>query len=304
MDKKFNDLNSYFKNKFGFRVHKITVDAGFNCPNRDGTISFGGCVFCNSKGSGTGFLLQGISIKDQILRAKKYVVKRFKAKKFIAYFQAFTNTYAPLEKLKDMYDEALGVEDVIGLSIGTRPDCVDNKVLDLLQEYAKKNLIWIEYGMQTSKDETLKIINRGHDYACLKKAVEITKDRGIKICVHAILGLPGETKEDMLETADAISRLSVNGVKLHVLYIIKNTELENMYNKGLYKCLTQKEYVETVVSFIERLPENIIIQRLTGEPHPRELVGPYWALNKKLTLELIKSEFIKRDTWQGKFSKV
>lgn len=301
MENRFYDLNTYFKNIFGHRVHKITVDAGMSCPNRDGTLSTRGCIFCNQSGSGTGFYKKGISVADQIIRAKKYVIKRYKAKKFIAYFQAYTNTYAPVDKLKRLYDEALGVEGVAGLSIGTRPDCVNDEILTLLQTYAKKYLIWIEYGLQSVHDQTLLLINRGHDFKTFKNAVEVTQNRGIKICVHVILGLPGESKNQMIETAKELSQMGIDGLKLHLLYVIKGTELEKWYLQGRYTCLTQEEYADIVCDFLAHTPKNVVIQRLTSDPHPRELVAPAWAMKKKEIPEQIKKTLTEKELYQGKY---
>ncbi len=299
--RRYYDLNSYFKETFGFRVHKLSLDAGLTCPNRDGKISSEGCIYCNQKGSGTGAHEKGLSITEQILQNKEAVSKRFKVNKFIGYFQSYTNTYAPLEKLKKIYSEALSQEDVIGLAIGTRPDCISEEIIQLLEKYAKNKLIWIEYGLQSMHDKTLKLINRGHDFESFEKAVFMTRDRGIKICAHVILGLPGEKKKDMLETAKALKKLKIDGVKIHLLYIIKGTPLEKLYENGEYTCLTQKEYVDIVSDFIGFLPENCVIQRLTGDPHPKELAAPAWALKKQETLNFIKSELEKKNIWQGKF---
>ena len=303
MENRFYDLNTYFKKIFGHRVHKITIDAGMSCPNRDGTLSESGCIYCNASGSGTGFFQKGISVSDQILNAQKYVIKRYKAKKFIAYFQAFTNTYAPLETLKALYDEALGVCDVAGLSIGTRPDCINEEILTLLQNYAKTRLIWIEYGLQSAHDKTLLKINRGHDFKAFEKAVAATRNRGINICVHVILGLPGESKKHMLETAKILSQMGIDGIKFHMLYVIRGTKLETLLNRGSYTCITQKEYVDILCEFLAWLPETMVIQRLTSDPHPKELVAPQWALKKKETIEMIKKVLEERDLYQGKFLK-
>jgi radical SAM protein (TIGR01212 family) len=270
------------------------------CPNRDGTLATGGCIYCNTKGSGTGLFKAGKSIREQIENTRARVVRRFKAKKFIAYFQSFTNTYAPVETLKALYDEALAVEDVAGLAIGTRPDCINAEVLDLLEGYAADHLIWIEYGLQSAHDETLNRINRGHDVASFEKAVAATQGRGINICAHVILGLPGETPKEMRATARYLAGLGIQGVKLHLLYVIRGTRLENLYAKGDYRCLEQAEYAELVCDFLERLPADVIIQRLTGDPHPHELVAPQWALQKKETLDLIKARLEQRNTWQGR----
>ena len=298
--KPYRDLNTYFRTLFGCRVHKVTVDAGLNCPNRDGTLSTGGCIYCNAKGSGTGAHRQGLSITRQIERSKDRIARRFKTNKLMAYFQSFTNTYAPVAHLKTLFDEALAVENVVGLAIGTRPDCMDTAVLDLLEGYAKTHLIWIEYGLQSAHDRTLTLINRGHDFACFEKTVAATRNRNINICAHVILGLPGETRQDMLETADAIAAMGIQGVKLHLLYVVRETPMETLYRNGRYRCLEQRKYAEQVCDFIERLPETMIIQRLTGDPHPKELVAPSWSLQKKETLDLIHHIFEERNTWQGK----
>ena len=304
MEKRYNDLNSYFRLMFGCRVQKITVDAGLTCPNRDGSLAAGGCIYCNSRGSGTGAYANGQSITEQLVEGKKALTKRYKAKKFIAYFQSFSNTYAPIGKLKQLYDEALSVEDVVGLSIGTRPDCVDTDRLSLIEEYARNFLIWIEYGLQSATDETLVFINRGHDVDCFVKAVQATKNRGIKICVHVILGLPHEDRTHVLQTAKMLADLEIDGVKLHLLYVVKGTPMEALYRKGKYRCLEQQEYVDLVCDFLERIPPDVVIQRLTGDPHREELVAPAWSLKKTETLALIKDTLEKRNARQGLFSKM
>jgi radical SAM protein (TIGR01212 family) len=263
MEKRYNDLNGYLRSIFGCRVQKISIDAGFSCPNRDGTISEKGCMFCNARGSGTGAYAKGLSITDQLLDGKARLSKRYKAKKFIAYFQSFSNTYAPLDRLKSLYEEALAVEDVVGLSIGTRPDCVDEPVLKLLQGYAENHLVWIEYGMQSVHDSSLSMINRGHDFKCFQKAVDATKNRGIKVCAHVILGLPDEKRSHMLETAKAIAKMKIDGIKIHLLYVVRGTELEKLYQQDKYRCLEQGEYVDLVCDFLELIPQDMIIHRLT-----------------------------------------
>ena len=298
--KRFYDFNTYLRSQFGCRVQKITVDAGLTCPNRDGHLATGGCTYCNARGSGTGAYAQGRSVTEQLMAGKQALARRYKAKKFIAYFQSFSNTYAPLDRLEQLYSGALAVEDVVGLSIGTRPDCISEPVLSLLQGYAQEYLIWVEYGLQSAHDSTLQRINRGHDVACFQTAVAATRDRGIKICAHVILGLPDESKQDMLATADFLRELDLDGVKLHVLYVVKGTPLETLYRQGRYRCLEQVEYIDLVCDFLERLPQGMVIQRLTGEPHPAELVAPNWTLQKAVTLELIQANLEARDTWQGK----
>ena len=300
MNKRYNDLNSYFRSIFGCRVQKITIDAGLSCPNRDGRISTGGCIYCNPRGSGTGAHAKGQSVTDQILAGKRALSRRYKAKKFIAYFQSFTNTYAPLDTLKSLYEEAMSIEGVVGLSIGTRPDCVDESVLKLIESYAKTHLIWIEYGLQSIHNKSLAFLNRGHDFQCFKDVVDATLNRGIKICAHVILGLPEEKRSHMIETATTIAKMGIDGIKIHLLYVIKGTKLEKLYRQGTYKCLKQQQYVDLVCDFLERIPNDIVIQRLTGDPHPEELVAPLWSIHKAQTLSMIKETLEKRDSWQGK----
>lgn len=298
--RRYRDLHSYFNAVFGCRVQKITVDAGFTCPNRDGRLTTGGCIYCNQRGSGTGAHARGLSVTDQILAGKEALARRYKAKKFIAYFQAHTNTYAPTEKLKILYDEALAIDDVVGLAIGTRPDCVEESTLSLLQEYARRRMIWLEYGVQSAVDKTLTRLNRGHDFACAQKTIRNTQNRGINICAHVILGLPGETPADMVHTARMLAELGIDGVKLHLLYVVRGTALETMYRQKEFQCLEQNEYVDRVCDFLEHLPPDVIIQRLTGDPHTDELVAPRWALEKQATLTAINDALAARNTCQGK----
>jgi radical SAM protein (TIGR01212 family) len=299
MTKRYFDLNTYFRERFGHRVHKLTVDAGLTCPNRDGTLSTTGCIYCNAQGSGTGAFARGLSVREQLEQSKIPVARRFKARKFIAYFQSYTNTYAPLETLRQRYEEALSVPDVVGLSIGTRPDCVDDAVLDLLAGYARHYLVWVEYGLQSACDDTLRRINRGHDVACFTDALERTRLRGLPVCAHVILGLPGETRRDMLATARFLADRAIDGVKLHLLYVIRGTPLEALYRQGRFHCLEQEEYARLVCDFIERLPPRTVIQRVTGDPHPKELVAPAWALRKRETFEQIQAQFQQRGSRQG-----
>jgi hypothetical protein len=300
MDHRYTDFNTYLRRRFGCRVQKITLDAGLGCPNRDGTLSSGGCIYCNPRGSGTGAHAQGISISEQMRQGKAFLGRRYKARKFIAYFQSYTNTYAPVETLRRLYDEALAAENVVGLSVGTRPDCVDAGILDLLQGYRDEYLVWIEYGLQSAHDATLAAINRGHDFQAFVRAVADTRRRGIRICAHVILGLPNETRADMLETARRLADLPVDGLKIHLLYVVKGTPLEQLYRQQRYRCLEQDAYVELVCDFLERIPADMVIQRLTGDPHSEELVAPSWALNKRQTLQMIRDRLEERDTWQGR----
>lgn len=270
-----------------------------SCPNRDGRVGWGGCVYCNARGSGTDAYRRGLSITAQIQQAQSVLARRYKATRFLAYFQSFSNTYAPLNKLRRLYDEALAVDNIVGLAIGTRPDCIEVPVLDMLQDYATRSMIWLEYGLQSTHDSTLKRINRGHDLACFEKALALTRNRGIRTCVHIILGLPGENRADMLETARRVAAMSLDGIKIHLLYVIKDTPLEAWYHAGDYHCLTQTEYVDLVCEILALLPPEMVIQRLTGDPHPEELVAPLWALDKRENLDLIRRTLEARNLWQG-----
>jgi hypothetical protein len=302
MADRYYDLNTYLRNRFGCRVQKISLDAGLSCPNRDGTLSRAGCIYCNQRGSGTGAFSSGMSITGQILAGIKNLGRRYKAKKFIAYFQSFSNTYAPVEKLKQLYDEALAVDGVVGLAIGTRPDCISEDILSLLKAYSEKALVWIEYGLQSAHNDTLSRINRGHDFAAFQSAVTETKKQNIPVCVHVILGLPGETRVQMVETARILAAMNIDGLKIHLLYVIRGTRLEAMYQQGEYACLSQADYVDIVCDFLAHIPGHVVIQRLTGDPHPEELVAPGWALRKGETLRLIRERLEQRSLRQGIFA--
>jgi len=301
MDKKkrYSDYNTYLRQLFGQRVQKITVDAGLSCPNRDGLLSTRGCVYCNAKGSGSGMFATGLSIREQIKTGKIGMIKKYKAKKFLAYFQSYTNTYTSCKHMKQMYDEALSCDGMVGMAIGTRPDCIDTEKLDLIESYTENYLVWLEYGLQSVHDVTLKMINRGHTVKDFFNAVRLTRGRGINICTHVILGLPGEDKKMMLESAKILADSSVNGVKIHLLYVVKGTMLDKMWKNGEYTPMEQKEYVDTVCDFIELLPDNIIIQRITGDPHGDELRAPMWAGRYRETFNMIQHTFEKRDSFQG-----
>jgi radical SAM protein (TIGR01212 family) len=298
--KRYLDFNTYLKSRFGERVHKLTVDAGLNCPNRDGRISTGGCIYCNAKGSGTGQHQQGKRIREQLEAAIPKVRRRFKADKYVAYFQSYTNTYAPVDQLRRLYEEALAVPGVAGLAVGTRPDCVSAEVIDLLAEYAADRMVWLEYGLQSSNDATLARINRGHDAACFADAVKMTRGRNILTCAHVILGLPGETREDMRNSARFVADLGMDGIKIHLLYVVHDTPLATWYRDGKYECPDQLEYADLICDVLELLPPEMVIQRLTGDPHPAELVAPAWAMDKKGTMDLIRQRMEERDIWQGK----
>jgi radical SAM protein (TIGR01212 family) len=299
--KRYRDYNTYLREIFGERVQKISLDAGLNCPNRDGTTSDKGCIYCDSLGSGTGAMIKGgLSIDQQIVESRKRMERRYGAKKFIAYFQSFTNTYAPVPQLRELYDHALNYHDMVGLSVATRPDCVNKEILALLSSYQGKYLVWIEYGLQSSHDATLSRINRGHDVACFEHSVRMAKNFGLNVCAHIILGLPGETRDMALQTAMFLAGLPLDGVKIHLLYIVKETPLATLYEKGEYLCLERDEYAELVVDVLELLPPHMVIQRLTGDPIGVELVAPLWAKDKSKNLRLIREKLEERETWQGR----
>ena len=293
------DLNSHLRARFGERVQKITLDAGLTCTNRDGRVGVGGCLYCNARGSGTGAWARGLTISQQLQEGMRRLQKRYGARKFIAYFQSFSNTYAPLEQLQALYEEALAFPEVVGLSIGTRPDCLPEEVLDLLADYARKRLVWLELGLQSAQDATLERLNRGHDVACFTQAVEQAAARGLEVVAHVILGLPGEGPAEMAATTAYLARLPIQGVKIHLLYVIRGSGLAALYEAGEYQCLTETEFVARAVDFIELLPPRIIIHRLTGDPHPEEFLAPDWCLNKSRVLKLIREEFARRGSRQG-----
>jgi uncharacterized protein len=297
--KPYRDFNSYLRELYGCRVQKISLDAGLTCPNRDGTLGFGGCIYCNARGSGTGASEHNPNISDQILAAKSYLGKRYKANKFLAYFQSFTNTYAPLSVLRRIYQEALASPDVVGLAIGTRPDCVPDDVLDYLQDLSKDRLIIMEFGLQSANDATLLRIGRGHNVHAFVDAVQRARSRGLFVCAHVILGLPGENHEHMMRTARFLASLDIQAVKIHLLYVIRETALDRCYHRGEYKCLSREEYVDAVGEFLTLLPPYIIIQRLTGDPHREELVAPLWALEKQKNLDAIHRHMLDRGMYQG-----
>ena len=299
-NKRYFQFSEYLKNKFGSKVYKITLDAGFSCPNRDGTISSGGCIFCDDGGSFSRAHSKLLSVEEQVFTGVETLSSRFKAKKFMSYFQAYSNTYKPVEELKKIYDSSLCHKDVVGISVGTRPDCVDEKKLDLIASYTDKYETWVEYGLQSIHDRTLKFINRGHDFETFLRAYEQTKKRGINVCVHIILGLPNESREDMLETVKTLASLNVDGVKFHCLCIFPNTKLYDMYENGQVTLMEEDEYIKTACDCLELLPEKTTIHRLGGNGLQAIKVAPKW-LNKKFEiLNRIDDELEKRNSFQGK----
>lgn len=299
MNKPYREYSRYLKQQFGHRVHKISVDGGFSCPNREQGRRNPGCIFCDSAGSASSGIARPLSITGQLEHGKEIMRRKYKAKEFIAYFQPFSNTYAPLETLRTLYDEALAVPDMVGLAIGTRPDCVAPEVLDLLGGYTQRTDLWLELGLQSCHDSTLNLLRRGHDYATFVEAVAGVKQRNIPLCVHVILGLPGETRAQMLHTADEMARLQVDGIKIHLLHILRGTALGAMYSGGEIEVLSQDEYVNLAVDFLERLHPDTLIHRLTGDGPRATLLAPLWSLNKWEVLNAIEATFRARGSSQG-----
>lgn len=298
-DKPYLTFSRHLKQRFGGRVHKISVDAGFSCPNRGATRNRPGCLFCDPDGSGAVGIDRGFPVAEQIERGKEIMIRKYKAGHFLAYFQPFSNTFAPVEHLRKLYDEALAVERVVGLAVGTRPDCVPPPVMDLLAEYHRRTYFWLELGLQSSHDRTLELLRRGHDYSCFLDAYEAAKARGLRVCVHVILGLPGESRADMLATAEEMARLKVDGIKLHLLHVLRGTPLGDLYQQGDIRILEQDEYVSLVADVIERLPSSTLIHRLTGDGPRDILLAPLWSLNKWEVLNAIDDELQRRGTRQG-----
>ncbi len=292
--KLYNNYNSYLKERYGSRVYRIGLDAGFSCPKT--------CVYCNENGSRSSYTDPNDSIEKQLSGRIEYLKKTKGAAKFIAYFQAFTNTNSPVERLKEVYDKILPFEEIVALSIGTRPDCINTDKLKMIASYKDRYEVWMEYGLQSIHDKTLKAIKRGHDFNDFLKAYNETREFSIPVCVHVIIGLPGETREDMVSSARKLSELKVDGVKIHLLHILKGSELEKRYNDGLVKVLKQKEYVELVCDFLENLSGDIIIQRLTGQGNREEHIAPDWAMDKIGTIQKIEETLRNRGSYQGIYS--
>lgn len=280
-------FNKYLKDKFGQKVYKISLDGGFTCPNRDGKTGTRGCIFCSKGGSGDFAESREMSITEQIESGKKKVEKKIKSGKCIAYFQAFTNTYAPVEMLRQKYEEAINHPDIVALSIATRPDCLGDDVLKLLDEMNKIKPVFVELGLQTIHQKSAKYIRRGYDLSVYDKAVRDLKKIGVNVVVHVILGLPNESENDMLETVKYVCESGANGIKLQLLHVIDGTDLAKDYEKGLFKTLEFDEYVNLIVKCVKIIPKDIIIHRLTGDGAKKDLIAPLWSADKKRVLNAI-----------------
>ncbi len=300
--KRYNAFADYQKKLFGERVQKVTVDAGFTCPNRDGTVSTGGCIYCNNDSFNPSYNTAKNSITRQIEEGIEYLKRRYRnnLRKFIVYFQPYSNTYAPLSVLKRYYEEALAIEEVVGLTIGTRPDCIDEEKLDYLQLLAENYDITLEYGLESLSDDTLKRVNRGHNVQSFFDALEMSKNRNIKICTHLIIGFPWEEKQQWIESADILSGLPFDFLKIHHLHIVKNTTLALQYKKTPFPLLTPDIYMEILSEFLEHLNPKIVIQRLFGESPPSMLIAPKWGIRNSLLLPMFDDFLKDRDSWQGK----
>ena len=296
----YYSCNFFLRQRFGRRVQKVSIDAGFTCPNVDGTVATGGCTFCDNRSFSPSRRLPRAGILGQIDQSIERMRMRYrKCKDFLAYFQPATNTYAPVERLRAVYEEALSHPQVVGLVIGTRPDCVPNDVLDLLEEIAGRTYLSVEYGMQTIHDRSLDWMNRGHHHDAMLDAMERSRGRGFEIGAHAILGLPGESHDDMLATARELGRLGVDAVKIHNLYCVKNTPLADQVASGEVTLMERAEYVRTLVDFIELLPPTMIVDRISGDAPPDYFIGPSWCLDKPAVKAAVLAEFARRGAWQG-----
>lgn len=299
-EKRYNTFNRHLRDTFGGKVFKVSLDAGFTCPNRDGTKGWGGCIYCSPRGSGDFAGAVTHSVEQQFSEVKERMQKKWPKALYLAYFQAYTNTYAPVCELRKLYEEALRQEGVVGISLATRPDCLPGEVLDYLEELNKRTYLWVELGLQSIHDRTMEWVKRGHSYAEFLEGVAALHARGIRICVHIILGFPGETYEDMMATARAVAALPVQGVKIHLLHILKGTPLAKLFEKEPFPLLTSEEYVSLVVDILEILPSDMIIHRLTGDGPPNDLIAPLWSRKKWEILNAIDRELVQRNTWQGK----
>jgi uncharacterized protein len=300
-DKRFHTWNYEMREHMDTKVFKVMLDAGFTCPNRDGSIAKGGCTFCSARGSGD---FAG-SRRDDLVTQFNHVRDRQHLKwpnaKYIGYFQAYTNTYAPVDELREYYEVILQQPGVVGLSIATRPDCLPDDVVEYLAELNQRTYLWIEMGLQTIHNSTSELINRAHDTQCYIEAVAKLRAHGIRVCTHIIHGLPQETHEMMLETVSAVAGMDVQGIKIHLLHLMRKTPMVKQYEAGLLRFLEQDEYVKLIVDSLEILPPEMIVHRLTGDAPRESLIGPLWSLKKWEVLNAIDHELVARDSWQGKY---
>ncbi|GAA2991806.1 TIGR01212 family radical SAM protein [Prevotella corporis] len=289
MEQYYNDFGSWIRKQFPFRVQKISIDAGFTCPNRDGRFGRGGCVFCDNHTFNPKYCRPTRTITEQLEDGKRFFGKKYPEMKYLAYFQAYSNTYAPEETLRKLYEEALNVKDVVGIVVGTRPDCVNDEILNYLEELNKKTFLIVEYGIESCNNETLKLINRGHDFACTQQAIEATAKRGIYVGGHIILGLPGEDRSESLRQAPIISSLPLTILKIHQMQIIKGTKLEQIYKENPFPVYSVEEYVELVTDYIQILRKDLILERFVSQSPPELLLAPKWNIKNYEFTNLINN---------------
>ena len=278
MEQYYHDFGTWIRNQLPFRVQKISIDAGFTCPNRDGRIGIGGCIFCDNKSFNPSYCSHKKSVTEQLEDGKRFFAKKYPDMKYLAYFQAYTNTYDTVDKLKELYEEALKVEDVVGIVIGTRPDCISSELLDYLEELNKRTFLIVEYGIESCNDDTLRFINRGHDFACTRKAVEETAKRGIYVGGHVIMGLPGEDAAESLRQAPIISSLPLTMLKIHQMQIIKGTRLAKIYKEQPFHLYTVEEYIDLITKYIGLLRSDLVLERFVTQSPPEMLIAPKWGL--------------------------
>ncbi|WZL75044.1 TIGR01212 family radical SAM protein [Clostridiaceae bacterium 35-E11] len=298
-DKRYHSLNYELRKVFGQKVFKLSLDGDFTCPNRDGTIGRKGCIFCSEEGAGEFAAPKILSICEQIRQQKEFLSLKWPKGKYIAYFQNFTNTYASVKDLERKYREALNCEGVVGLAIATRPDCLPEDVLKLLEQLNQETYLWVELGLQTIHEATARFIRRGYSLDYFEEKLQDLKERRIRTVIHLIMGLPGETKEDMVASIQYISKCGIDGVKLHLMHILKNTDLCQLYTQSDFPLLSQEEYISLIVDALELLPPEVVIHRMTGDGSKDLLVGPRWSLNKRAVLNGIEQELKKRNSFQG-----
>ncbi|MBP3445520.1 MAG: TIGR01212 family radical SAM protein [Bacilli bacterium] len=299
-NKRYHTLDYFYKNKFNSKVFKVSLNASFTCPNIDGTVGYGGCIYCSNLGSGEYAGDKNKDLTIQFKEVKNIMEKKWPNSKYIGYFQAHTNTYAPLEELKEKYETILSLDNVVGLNIATRPDSISIECMDYLEELSKRTYLTIELGLQTIHEKTSKLINRCHSLECFNNCIKELRKRNINIVVHIINGLPYETKEMMIETIKYLNNLDIQGIKIHMLSILKNTKLELMYKENPFHILSKEEYVEIVCDQLEYLRPEIVINRITGDPKVDDLIEPNWLVKKFTVLNEIDKEMVRRDSYQGK----
>jgi len=300
--KRYNDLSSYFRSRFGGRIQKISVDAGFTCPNRDGTKGRGGCSYCNNRSFSPSYCGIEGNVWAQVTEGIQFFARKYHAMRYLAFFQSYTNTYAPVDILRKRFTEALMVEGVIGLVIATRPDCIQEEVLDYLSELNSSCFVLLELGIESHRDETLESVNRGHTFADSEKAIRIASERGLMTCAHLILGLPGETRDDWMDQTAIISRLPVNIIKLHQLQIHRDTKMEAVYRKnpGDFNLFSMDNYIEILIDYIERLRPSIIIDRFVSQAPPELIIAPAWDIKNFEFVAKVEKRLAERGTWQGR----